>query len=95
MRSRSALYLPYISPISPETLRAQLELQKCAHTPHPAPCTLHPARRTPHPTPHTPTPTPYTRPSSRCVYARDALTKAIYASLFDWAVRCGGDRGEI
>ena len=31
----------------------------------------------------------------KCVYARDALTKAIYASLFDWAVRCGGDRGEI
>ena len=63
--------------------------------PHPAPCALHPARRTPHPTPHTPTPTPYTRPLSRCVYARDALTKAIYASLFDWAVRCGGDRGGI
>ena len=28
VRSRSALYLPYISPISPETLRVQLELQK-------------------------------------------------------------------
>ena len=77
-----------------ETFRVQLELQKCAHTPHPAPCTLHAAPHTP-PTPHTPTPTPYTRPSSRCVYARDALTKAIYASLFDWAVRCGGDRREI